>query len=476
MKDYRMYINGLFTESASHKSMDVINPATETLFAKVPEGTAEDVDLAVEAAGKAQGKWAGLPVVQRAEYLQRLAGKLRENADDLGRIITGEQGKPISVAMGEASWGADLMEYHAGWARRIEGEIIQSDSTDENILLYRVPIGVVSCILPWNFPLYVLIRKLSPALITGNTVVLKPSSETPCSSLAFAGLLDEINLPPGVVNIVTGRGSVVGRRMASHPGVGLVTATGSTGAGKDIMRACAGNITRVSLELGGKAPAVVMDDADLELAVSCIKNGRISNAGQVCNCVERVYVQQRIAGPFIDRITRAMAGVAMGKGEDDPEMGPLVSRAALEGVHAMVRRALADGAVLRCGGRPSGRFEKGYFYEPTVLINCRQDMEIVQEEIFGPVLPIMSFETADEAITLANDCRYGLTATLYTSSYRTALRFANEMESGELYINRQQGEAYQGFHAGWKHSGIGGDDGKHGLDAYLRTRVVYMKY
>ncbi len=368
------------------------------------------------------------------------------------------------------------MEYHGEWARRVEGEIIQSDSIDENIMLYKEPIGVVSCILPWNFPLYVLIRKMSPALITGNTVVLKPSSETPCSALAFAKLLDLIDLPPGVVNIVTGRGAVVGTALAAHADVGFVTVTGSTEAGKQIMRACADNITKVSLELGGKAPAIVMDDADLDLAVECIRGGRISNAGQVCNCVERVYVQEGIADSFIDRITQAMRSVTMGNGMDDPEMGPLVSRGALEGVHAMVQRAVGDGATLICGGKRSDLFEKGYFYEPTALTHCRQDMEIMQEEIFGPVMPIMTFRSIDEALAFANDCKYGLTSTLYTTNYRTAMRFANEIEFGELYINRQQGEAYQGFHAGWKLSGIGGDDGKHGLEAYLRTRVVYMKY
>jgi lactaldehyde dehydrogenase/glycolaldehyde dehydrogenase len=242
------------------------------------------------------------------------------------------------------------------------------------------------------------------------------------------------------------------------------------------MQTCAGNITKVSLELGGKAPAIVMDDADLDLAVASIKGGRISNAGQVCNCVERVYVQDGIADVFIDRITRAMRTVTLGSGMDDPEMGPLTSRKALESVHGMVQRAVADGAVLVCGGKPSSRFKKGYFYEPTVLTNCRQNMEIMREEIFGPVMPIMTFESVGEALAHANDCKYGLTSTLYTTNYRTAMRFSNEIEFGELYINRQQGEAYQGFHAGWKLSGIGGDDGKHGLEAYLRTRVVYMKY
>ena len=476
IRTYSAYINGERVVSSSGKTMDVINPATEEIFARVPQCTAEDARRAIAAAKAAQKQWAKLPAIERSVYLKKLAAKLRELGETLGRIITSEQGKPLSVATGEAVWGADLMEYHAEWARRIEGEIIQSDSIDENIMLYKVPIGVVSCILPWNFPLYVLIRKLSPALVTGNTVVVKPSSETPCSALEFAKLLDTIELPPGVVNIVPGSGSEVGIELAAHPDVGVVTLTGSTTAGQHVMRACSDNITKVSLELGGKAPAIVMDDADLNLAVECIKGGRISNAGQVCNCVERVYVQDGIADVFIDRITQAMARVTIGNGIEDSEMGPLISKEALESVHTKVQQALADGAVLACGGERSKRFKKGYFYEPTVLTNCRQDMKIMQEEIFGPVMPIMTFKSIDEAIKLANDCKYGLTSTLYTTSYRAAMQFANEIESGELYINRQQGEAYQGFHAGWKLSGIGGDDGKHGLESFLRTRVVYMKY
>jgi lactaldehyde dehydrogenase/glycolaldehyde dehydrogenase len=473
---YKFYINAEHVDSSSHKTIDVRDPASEEVFASVPQGSAEDARRAITAAKTAQKKWAGLPAIERSGYLKKLAQKLRAHSEILGRVITKEQGKSISVATGEAVWGADLMEYHAGWARRIEGEIIQSDTIDENILLYKVPIGVVSCIIPWNFPLYVLIRKLSPALVTGNTVVLKPSSETPCSALKFARLLDDIDLPAGVVNIVTGRGAEVGTELSASPDVDLVTLTGSTAAGRQVMQACSGNITKCSLELGGKAPAIVMDDADLDLAVECIKASRISNAGQVCNCVERVYVQAAIADVFIDRITQAMRHVRMGNGMDDPEMGPLISKDALDGVHAMVQKAVADGAISACGGQPSRRFGKGFFYEPTVLVNCRQDMDIMREEIFGPVMPIMTFKSVDEVLALANDCKYGLTAALFTTSYRTAMRFANEIETGELYINRLPGEAYQGFHAGWKLSGIGGDDGKHGLDAYLRTRTVYMKY
>ena len=476
MERYQGFVNGEFIQASSDRFIDVVDPATEEVFAQVPEYTEEDTRQAIQAAREAQKTWRKTPACERAQYMKKLSVKITEKAGEIGRIISREQGKQLARGAGECLGGAELMEYHAEWARRIEGELIQSDSPDENIILYKEPIGVVSCILPWNFPIYVLIRKLAPALISGNTVVMKPSRETPCSALALAESIRDADLPPGVVNIITGSGSVVGRELTANPDVGFVTVTGSTETGRQVMKTCAGNITKVSLELGGKAPAVVMKDADLDLAVNCIKNGRISNAGQVCNCVERVYVQKEVAAEFTSRMVEAMKNVRLGIGLDNPDMGPLISREALEKVHGMVERAVAAGARVLTGGRPSGAFAKGYFYEPTVITDCSQDSEIMQQEIFGPVMPIMTFDTVDEALALANDCRYGLTATLYTTNYRTALRFANEIESGELYINQKQGEAYQGYHAGWKMSGIGGDDGKHGLESYLKTRIVYMKY
>ena len=476
MQTYQPFIDGRFGSATGQEPIPVINPATEDVWAQVQPCRQDDTLAAIAAAKSAQTPWSRLPAIQRATYLKKIAALLRQNAPALGRTITLEQGKPLSVATGEATWGADLVEYHAEWARRIEGEIIPSDAPDENIMLYREPIGVVACILPWNFPLYVLIRKLAPALITGNTVVIKPSSETPCSALAFAELLQQAKLPPGVANIVIGGGATVGNTLCTHPDVGLVTLTGSTQAGRQVMQACAANITKVSLELGGKAPAIVMDDADIDLAVDCILGGRIANAGQVCNCVERVYLQQGIAAAFIERMRQAMQQITIGSGLEDPDMGPLINGNARDSVHAMVQNAVADGAVLICGGKTCEKIARGFFYEPTLLVECEQDMAVMREEIFGPVLPVMTFASIDEALALANDCQYGLTSTLYTTDYTTALRFANEIEFGELYINRQQGEAYQGFHSGWKHSGIGGDDGKHGMQAYLRSRVVYMKY
>ena len=318
---------------------------------------------------------------------------------------------------------------------------------------------------------------MAPALVTGNTIVIKPSSETPNNAFEFAKLVAKSSLPKGVFNMVSGSGSVVGKALAANPKVGMVSLTGSVGAGVAIMQAAAGNITKVSLELGGKAPAIVMPDADLDLAAKAIRDSRIINTGQVCNCAERVYVQESIAGQFIAKVTAAMQATRFGDSLSEPgvDMGPLVSKQQLQDVEAAVEQAVKDGASVVLGGKKSDR-PRGFFYPPTVLTNCRQKTDIMQKEIFGPVLPITTFKTLDEAIELANDCEYGLTSSIYTQSLDVVMRACNEIRFGETYVNRENFEAMQGFHAGWRKSGIGGADGKHGLEEYLQTHVVYIDY
>lgn len=476
MKIYQAYINGEFVDSITKEVLQVRNPATERIISEVPACSGKDVQRCVEAAYIAQEKWRKVPPVKRGNYLKEIAKAIREKADVIAMAVTEEQGKTLRQSTGEVLEAADLIDYHAEWARRIEGEVLQSDSPDENIFLYKEPMGIVACILPWNFPIYVMIRKLAPALITGNTVILKPSSETPNSVLEFIKAIENIDLPKGVINVLTGKGDVVGCALASNPKVKFVTVTGSVEVGELIMKACARNITKVSLELGGKAPAIVMDDADIDLAVECISHSRISNAGQVCNCTERVYVHENIAEEFTAKIVKAMKEVTFGNGilKPDSMMGPMINRSSVERVDSMVNKAVSEGAKILTGGKLLDM--EGTFYEPTVLINCTHDMDIMHQEIFGPVLPIMTIKSLDEGIKLANDCEYGLTSTLYTKNFDTALKVSNNIEFGELYINRKQGEAFQGYHAGWKKSGIGGDDGKHGVEEFMQTRVVYMKY
>ncbi|MHB2008350.1 MAG: aldehyde dehydrogenase [Acidobacteriaceae bacterium] len=471
---HQMLIDGELV--ASEKTMAVINPTTEEVISEVPSGTLEDVNAAVVAAEKAQKSWSQLPAIERAQYLREIAQAIRADREHLARTITEEQGKILSLAQVEVDFSADYLDYMAEFARRYEGEIIQSDRRGENILLFKHPIGVIAGILPWNFPFFLIVRKMAPALVTGNTIVIKPSSETPNNAFEFAKIVAQSRLPKGVFNLVSGKGSVVGDGLARQPKVGMVSLTGSVEGGIAVMRAAADNVTKVSLELGGKAPAIVMQDADLDLAVKSIRASRIINSGQVCNCAERVYVQESIADSFIEKMTKAMEKTVVGDPfQKDTEMGPMVSRAQMESVDKAVQTAVAEGAEMLCGGaKYPGR--KGYFYSPTVLNHCKQDTRIMQQEVFGPVLPITTFKDLDEAIENANDCQYGLTSSIYTRSLDVAMRACNEIKFGETYVNRENFEAMQGFHAGWRKSGIGGADGKHGLEEYLQTHVVYMNY
>jgi lactaldehyde dehydrogenase/glycolaldehyde dehydrogenase len=474
VRSYEMLIDGAFCSST--KMLQVINPSTEEVISEFPDGTIDDVNRAVLAAEKAQKPWAALPAIQRAGYLREIANLLRADRERLAQVITEEQGKILSLAQVEVDFSADYLDYMAEFARRYEGEIIQSDRPGENILLYKAPIGVIAGILPWNFPFFLIVRKMAPALLTGNTIVIKPSSETPNNAFEFAKLVAQSSLPKGVFNLVSGSGSVIGKALAAHPKVGMVSLTGSVGGGVAVMHAAADNVTKVSLELGGKAPAIVMADADIDLAVRAIHASRIINSGQVCNCAERVYVHESVAEEFVSKVTAAMQRTVVGDPmESGTEMGPLVSKRQLELVTEAVELALEQGAELKCGGGPV-KGGAGYYFAPTVLTNCRQESSIMQQETFGPVLPITTFKTLDEAIGYANDCEYGLTSSIYTRSLDVAMRAANELKFGETYVNRENFEAMQGFHAGWRKSGIGGADGKHGLEEYLQTHVVYMNY
>jgi lactaldehyde dehydrogenase/glycolaldehyde dehydrogenase len=470
---YQNYINGEFVSSSEH--FEVLNPATGALLAKVPASDAGQVDRALAAARAAQSGWARRPANDRASYLRKIATKLRENVPHLARTITLEQGKTSGLAEVEVNFTADYLDYMAEWARRIEGEIITSDRPGENIFMFRKPLGVVAGILPWNFPFFLIARKMAPALVTGNTIVIKPSEETPNNCFEFARLVAEVDLPPGVFNVVSGDGRV-GAALSAHEQVNLVSFTGSVETGARIMSAAAPNITKLNLELGGKAPAIVLADADLDLAVKAIRDSRIINTGQVCNCAERVYVERQVADQFIEKISAAMAATRYGDPLADAsvEMGPLINRQGLEGVAAKVRKAREQGASLITGGNIAD-LGQGFHYQPTVLAGCRADMEIMRKEVFGPVLPIQIVDDLDEAIALANDCEYGLTSSLYTRDLSKAMHAIREIDFGETYINRENFEAMQGFHAGVRKSGIGGADGKHGLYEYTHTHVVYLQ-
>jgi lactaldehyde dehydrogenase / glycolaldehyde dehydrogenase len=470
----RNYIDGEWVSPSSTRTLKVHNPSTREFITTAPDSDASDVDRAVAAARAAQPAWERLPAIQRATHIRSVAARLREHKTRLARRISLEQGKILPLAEVEIDFTANYMDYMAEWARRIEGEILNSDRPGEQIHLHRRPIGVVAGILPWNFPFFLIARKMAPALVAGNTIVIKSSEETPLNAFDFTDLLAECGLPKGVFNLVTG-GRDTGARLAEHKDVGLISFTGSVGTGMKIMEAASHNLTRVNLELGGKAPAIVLDDADLELTANALFNSRVLNTGQVCNAAERVYVQRGIADKLADRVTRLMAETQYGNPLTDNglHMGPLMNQTGLDKVAALVEAAKKQGAQVRTGGRVADL--PGFHYEPTVLFGCKDEMDVMTKEIFGPVLPIRVVDDLDEALALSNDSDYGLTSSVFTQNLNAAMKAARELRFGETYINREHFEAMQGFHAGRRKSGIGGADGKHGLYEYMETQVVYLQ-
>lgn len=476
MKTYQMYIDGQFVTSTSGQFFDVINPATEEVIASVTKGTVEETRAAIDAADKAQNAWEQLPAIERAGYLRKIANGIRERTEEIARVISSEMGKTLPLARVEVNFTADYIDYMAEWARRYEGEILQSDRSNEHIFIYKKAIGVTTGILPWNFPFFLIARKMAPALVTGNTIVVKPSVDSPINAILFAEIVHASGLPKGVFNLVHGAGGEIGQELAGNPKVGLVSLTGSEPAGRKVMEAASRNITKVNLELGGKAPAIVLADANLDLAAKAIVASRIINSGQVCNCAERIYVQSEVKEVFTQKLVELMKKVRLGNPLEDEtlDMGPMVNKQGQLHAQAMVDEAIKAGGRCLLGGHSVKG--KGYYFEPTIIDNVTNDMAILRQEIFAPVIPIATFETIDEVIELANDCEYGLTSSIYTQNINKAMKLVSRLKFGETYVNRENFEAMQGFHAGWRKSGIGGADGKHGLEEYLQTHVVYLQY
>ena len=474
MKELKMYIDGRFIENQSDKWIDVLNPSTEEVISKMPDGTPEDARAAINAAVKAQLSWESLTSIERAGYLTRIAQGIRKREQELTDIIIREGGKTRGLANVEVLFTADYLDYIAGWARRYEGEIIPSDRPHENIFVFKKPIGVTTGILPWNFPFFLIARKAAPALLTGNTIVVKPSQLTPENAYVFAQIVDEVGLPKGVFNLVNGRGSVIGHELAANPKVGMVSLTGSVELEyKPCSRFC--QCDEGFFGIGGKGSRYC--NAGCRFGFSCKIHyaSRVINTGQVCNCCERVYVHSSIKEAFLEKLLAGFKQVKVGDPNQytDLDMGPLIDAKALKSVEEKVKKAIEQGAELLCGGHRIGT--KGYFFEPTILINCTQKMDIIQEETFGPVLPVVEFTEVEDAIAWANDCEYGLTSSIYTQNLDMAFKLIRALKFGETYVNRENFEAMQGFHAGWRKSGIGGADGKHGLEEYLQTQLVYLE-
>ncbi|MEM9412420.1 MAG: aldehyde dehydrogenase [Planctomycetota bacterium] len=479
IEHYRMYIDGQWCDSSSGEVIQVASPTTEEVLYSVPKGNQQDAKTALESAQRAQSAWAALPAVQRGEMLSKFADLIRENRERLAKILTQEMGKTYSLALGEVDVSADFINFPAQAARRIEGDILPSDLPGEHIMIHKIPYGVCVGIAAWNFPLALACRKIGPALTTGNVMVVKPPSVTPVAVLALGELAQQAGIPAGVLNLVTGGGSTMGEELVTNPITRLVTMTGSTNTGQEIFRKAADRLTAVRLELGGKAPFILLEDGNVDQAVEAAVVSRHLNSGQVCTCPERFYIHDSVYDEFLEKYKAAVAKLKIGDPmQESTDIGPKVNEYETEQLAKMVSEAVDAGAKLELGGkRPEGpEFEKGHWYEPTILTECDHQMAVMRDEVFGVVSPIMKIESYEQALELANDSDFGLAAFLFTRDHRKIQRAVLELEFGEIYVNRPMGEQRQGFHNGHKLSGTGGEDGRYGMENYLEKKTMYVNF
>lgn len=473
-----MYINGRWIMRDSSTAIEVENPATEAILATIIEGTEEDAVTALKSAQAAQPAWAALPAIERGKAVAALADEIETNQDGLARLVSLEQGKPLAHAHDEIGATQTFLRYAAENARRIEGDIVTSDNTCEEIHIRRHPYGVVVGLTAWNYPSALAARKLGPALVAGNTFVLLSHEATPLSGLALAALSEKVGIPAGVFNVVTGRGRVVGETLVKSQLSNLVTMTGSTRAGQEIYRASADLIKVVRLELGGKAPFIVMEDADIDAAVSAAVAARYTNCGQICTCNERMYLHRGIADEFLEKFVQASKDLTIGDPLSPVDLGPKVSRFERDKVAQIVAASINSGAevLLEGGILDNGAYQKGHWLAPTVLETKNNSLPAIRDEVFGPVATAMRIDSFEEVVQLANDTQFGLSAYLFTNNYKRLARAPYLLKFGELYLNRSNGEAVQGFHTGWGMSGLGGEDGRYGFDNYLRKQTAYLNW
>lgn len=474
---YSCYINGEWVGASGDAAIEVHNPANGEAISQVYHCSESDVDNALETSQHAQNGWQNITATERAAYIYKLAEGLKREQTHFAKLLVLEQGKPLADAMAEVDDTIRYMTYSAEAARRIQGSIFPSDQANEQLWIQKVPFGVTVGLMAFNYPLALIGRKLGPALVTGNTMIIKPHELTPITASEFCRLVDEAGIPSGVVNMVAGPGLDVATQLVASPITQLVSVTGSIRAGQGICATAAPNITALSLELGGKAPFIVLDDADIDKAVEAAVIARYANCGQVCICSESVLVHEKVAAEFTDKLLARAAQIQVG----DPmssvgAMGPSTSAQGLARIESIVASTVSEGAELALGGkRPEGgAFAAGNWYEPTVLVGCDQYSTAVQEEIFGPVLPVVSISSFDEAISITNSRNDGLSAYLFTENYRKFMHAVNNLQVGTIFINRGIVGNIQGYHSGHKRSGLGGEDGVYGIEGYLQKRTIYL--
>lgn len=473
----KMFIDGKWVLGGRGETLDVVNPATEKVFATAPKGTRDDAKSALDAAQRAQPGWAKLTPLTRAGYMMKVAKLIHDKRETLARVLTAEQGKPLFESRLEVDGAAAHFEYFAEFARRIEGDVLPSDNPGQTVMILRLPVGVVAAITPWNFPSSMVARKLAPALITGNAVVLKPSSKTPLSAVEMVKLVEEAGVPGGVVNLVTGEGSEVGDELCGNQKTGLITMTGSTAAGREIMQRASNQLGKLILELGGKAPFIVWRDADMEWALRCALWARFWNCGQTCISSERMYLDERIKPKFLAHFVRMARGLRVGDPTSDgTDLGPMVSRNERGTSEQFIELAQREGSKVILGGHPPKGRARGWYLEPTIIDGVSQSSPLVQKEIFGPVAPVLEVETFDEAIEMSNDSEYGLASYVFTRDNANVMKAMHTLRFGETYINQVGPEQLQGAHAGFRMSGVGAEGSKYGLELYTQLKTCYVDW
>ena len=476
-KPKKMFIGGQWLNSSDNAVCDVIEPSTGQVLTQIPEGTIKDVDLAVNAAREQfdNGLWSSLKPLEREKLLHKLVSLLEEHAQELAEIESIDMGKSVADALEVDIQGSiDTLRYFAGWTSKIAGRSAQPSLPGEYVAYTRKEaVGVVASIIPWNFPLQTMVWKIGAALAVGCTVIVKPAELTSLSALRFAELVQMAGIPDGVFNVVTGRGSIVGEAMSSHPKIDKITFTGSTPVGLTVGRSALATMKHVTLELGGKSPVIVFDDVDIPKAVEAVANGIFFNSGQVCDAGSRAYIHRSIYAEFLAQLKDYTENLTMAPGlAADCFISPMVSKKQQESVKRYIEIGKAEGAEVICGGEiPDG---DGFFVQPTIFANCRNDMKIVQEEIFGPVLTTAAFDTVEEAIELANDSIYGLAAAIYSNNLSLVHKLIPKLKAGSIYVNSHATIDPSMPFGGYKESGFGKDLGPEQLEHFLETKAVWI--
>lgn len=467
------FINGNWVDATSGETIDVTNPATGEILGSVPKMGADETKQAIDAANAAWPSWRAKTSKERAAILRKWFELMMENQDDLGVLMTAEQGKPLAEAKGEIGYAASFLEWFAEEGKRIYGDTIPQHGPDKRIIVTKEPVGVVAAITPWNFPAAMITRKAGPALAAGCPIVIKPATETPFSALAMAELADRAGVPAGIVNVITGASREIGGELTGNPIVRKLTFTGSTEVGKILLKQCADTVKKVSMELGGNAPFIVFDDADVDAAVQGAMASKYRNTGQTCVCANRIYVQEGVYDEFIEKFSAAANAMAIGDGlKGETQQGPLINMAAVEKVEEHIADAVAKGARVVTGGK---RHELGgTFFEPTIVADASQNMKFSKEETFGPLAPVFKFKEEHEAIQWANDTEFGLASYFYSRDIGRIWRVSEALEYGIVGINEGIISTEVAPFGGVKESGMGREGSKYGIDDYLEMKYLCM--